>query len=254
MGQIRALIVDDEKHCVETLSFRLAENCPDVEVVGDCQTIATASEAVSRLKPDLLFLDINLPDGTGFSLLDKLSGYSFQVIFTTAYDEFAIKAFKFNALDYLLKPVGDEELRLAVERYKLRAPRPDTYSELRLMLEELKKSREGIHKIALPTAHGHVFVLLDDIVRLQADSNYTLFFLKDSTKLTVAKTLKEYEDLLSDLSFFRIHNSDIVNLDYVKEYNKGKGGTVVLTDGTELEVSVRRKPQFSEKLSKHFKY
>ena len=253
MTPIRALIIDDEQHCVESLSFRLSENCPHVKIIGDCQTVASGAEAIIRLQPDLIFLDINLPDGSGFSLLDKIAPASVHVIFTTAYDAFAIKAFKFNAVDYLLKPVGDDDIRTAVDRYKHRTLARD-YAGLRNVLEAVRKTGEGINKIALPTAHGHVFVSLNDIIRLQADSNYTIFFLKDGSKITVAKTLKEYDDLLSDLPFFRIHNSDIINLAFVKEYNKGKGGTVVLNDGTELEVSVRRKPLFSEKLSSLLKF
>lgn len=254
MSHISALIIDDEKYCVDALTYRLTGNCPDVKIVGNCQTIASGIDAIQSLRPDVLFLDINLPDGNGFSLLDKIKSPEFQVIFTTAYDQYAIKAFKFNALDYLLKPIGDEEILEAMARFRNRVSDFNARNQVLSILEEVRRNGAGLNKIALPTSHGHVFVMLNDIVRLQSDSNYTTFFMKDKTKHVVSKTLKEYEDLLGDLQFVRIHNSDIVNLAFVKEFLKGKGGTVLLEDGTELEVAVRRKAAFTEKVSKLLRF
>ncbi|MEP6736514.1 MAG: LytTR family DNA-binding domain-containing protein [Chryseolinea sp.] len=254
MSHISALIIDDEKYCVDALTYRLTENCPDVKIVGNCQTIASGIDAIQNLRPDLLFLDINLPDGNGFTLLDKIKTPDLQVIFTTAYDQYAIKAFKFNALDYLLKPIGEKDILDAMSRFRLRVSDVSARSHVLSILDEVRRNGAGINKIALPTAHGHVFVLLNDIVRLHSDSNYTTFFMKDKTKYVVSKTLKEYEALLGDLQFVRIHNSDIVNLAFVKESCKGKGGTLLLQDGTELEVAVRRKAAFTEKVSKLLRF
>jgi len=243
---LKALIVDDEPKARENLQILLHDFVEGVTVVGLCENIAEATEAVRLHSPDVVFLDIQLQRETGFDLLTKLKEINFEVIFTTAYTEYAIKAFKFSAIDYLLKPIDIEELRKAVGRVEKRVSNNMT-GRLTQLVQNLKQGSNENYKIALPTLEGLVFVKISDILYCEASSNYTQIFTADE-KYLVSKTLKEYDDLLSDHNFFRIHNSYLININSIKKYVKGEGGYVVLNNDTSLDVSKRKKEAFLNKI------
>lgn len=245
---IKAIIIDDEAFCIESLMYKLTESCPDVQVIATCRNASEGIPALQELQPDLVFLDINLPDLDGFRLLEQLPSINFQVVFTTAYNEYAVKAFKVNALDYLLKPVDEDDLVQAVDRFRQRMRQDNGIQQLQQLLQTLQLNRDH-NRIALPTARGQLFIAVNDIVRLESESNYTRFYLSDKSNVLVSRTLKDYEILLSPHNFVRVHNSSIINLLHVKEYYKGKGGTVMMDDGMEIEISVRRKQLLLEKLA-----
>ena len=243
---LKALIVDDEPKARENLQILLHDFVEGVEVVGLCENIAEATEAVRLHAPDVVFLDIQLQRETGFDLLTKLKEINFEVIFTTAYTEYAIKAFKFSAIDYLLKPIDIEELKKAVARVEKRVSNNMT-GRLTQLVQNLKQGSNENYKIALPTLDGLVFVKISDILYCEASSNYTQIFTAEE-KYLVSKTLKEYDDLLSDHNFFRIHNSYLININSIKKYVKGEGGYVVLNNDTSLDVSKRKKEAFLNKI------
>jgi two-component system, LytTR family, response regulator len=242
-NQMKAIIVDDEKTSCETLKVLLHDFCESVSVVATCQTITDAVKAIGKHKPDVVFLDINMKGENGFDLLEKIKPINFEIVFATAYSEYAIKAFKFSAIDYLLKPIDIEELKSAVSKV---AKRKEVGANDRfdLLLQNLKPANEKNYKLALPSATGLIFVKIADIIYCEADSNYTTFFLQNEKKIIVSHTLKHYEELLSPHRFFRIHHSYLVNLDFIKQYIRGDGGQVILQDDTALEVAKRRKEEF----------
>jgi len=243
---LKALIVDDEPKARENLQILLHDFVEGVAVVGLCENIAEATEAVRLHSPDVVFLDIQLQRETGLDLLTKLKEINFEVIFTTAYTEYAIKAFKFSAIDYLLKPIDIEELRKAVGRVEKRVSNNMT-GRLTQLVQNLKQGSNENYKIALPTLDGLVFVKISDILYCEASSNYTQIFTAEE-KYLVSKTLKEYDDLLSDHNFFRIHNSYLININSIKKYVKGEGGYVVLNNDTSLDVSKRKKEAFLNRI------
>ncbi len=203
---INCIIVDDEPKSRESLKILLEDFCQNVGVKALCQDVAEAVEAIQTHKPDVVFLDIHLQRETGFDLLTRLNDVNFEVIFTTAYSEYAIKAFKFSAIDYLLKPIDIEELKRALAKVEKRMS--DTISDrLKQLIQNLKAPSTENYKLALPTSDGLVFVKVNDILYCEASSNYTLIFTFDGKKHVVSRTLKEYEDMLSEHNFFRIHNS-----------------------------------------------
>jgi two-component system, LytTR family, response regulator len=242
---IQVVIVDDEAHCVNRLTELLARHHADeIEMLGSFSTVEDGVKAIERLKPGLIFLDVQIHDKTGFDLLKELGKADFDVVFTTAFEKFAVQAFKFSALDYLLKPVDSEELAAAVSKFKAKQSMNETSAKLDILFHNLKTLQSGTKKICVPVATGFTFIEVAEIVRCESEINYTTLFLKDKKKLVVAKTLKEFEEMLSELNFFRVHNSHLINLNYIKSYNKGKGGFVTLTDNSEIEVSTRRKEDF----------
>jgi two-component system LytT family response regulator len=213
-----------------------------------CQNVAEGIEAINRLKPDVVFLDIQMQRETGFDLLTRLKQIDFELIFTTAYSEYAIKAFKFSAIDYLLKPIDVPELQAAIE--KVSKKRENNISaRIEHLIHNLKPASSQKFKIALPSSDGLVFVKVEEILYCEAESNYTQIHLVNGAKHLVSRTLKEYEDLLSDQDFFRIHNSYIINLNLIKNYVRGEGGYVVMTNGKSLDVSKRKKESFLSRLN-----
>jgi len=245
---IKAIIIDDERHCINRLENILTEHYSnEVELTGSFEAVEEGLEAIKKLKPQLVFLDVEIHDKTGFDLLKQIPEIDFEVIFTTAYDKYAVQAFKFSAIDYLLKPVDADELQQALDKLKVKFSRNEMSQKLDALFHNLKNIK-GSKKICVPVLTGLIFVNVDDIVRCESNVNYTTLFTKDKQKILVAKTLKEFEELLGDYNFFRVHNSHLINLDYIKSYNKGKGGTVSMTDGSEIEVSTRRKEEFLKKL------
>lgn len=244
---INAVIIDDEQDAREDLLYLLQKHCPQVKVTGQADSVESGIPVIDRLNPDLLFLDIHMASGTGFDLLSRLSNITFEVIFVTAYDEYAIKAFKFSALDYLLKPVRTEELIHAVTR--LETKNRGNASERVKLLSNHSKNNKTFTEIALPSSNGIEIIHVQDIIRCEAQINYTNFILKNGRRIIVARTLKEYEELLTPCNFIRIHKSHLINMNHVKRYIRSDGGAVVMADGAELELSRRKKEAFLEKLN-----
>jgi two-component system, LytTR family, response regulator len=236
---IRAVIIDDEINCRQTLLALLKKYCQNVEVVAEAANISEGLKIISENSPDLVFLDVQMTDGTGFDLLERSVNVKFKTIFVTAHDTYAIRAFKFSATDYLLKPVEADELVAAVNKIDS----GNKFDEINLKLEALISNRTNVEKIALPALDGIRLIKINEIIRCESDSNYTSFFLSSKNKIVVTRTLKEYEELLTPHGFFRIHQSHLVNLSHVSRYVKGEGGSVILDDGSEVEVARRRKEE-----------
>lgn len=244
---IRAIIVDDELKSRESLKTLIEDFCQNVVVGATCQNIAEAVTAIDRLKPDLVFLDIQLQRETGFDLLTRYKDFEFEVIFTTAHSEYAIKAFKFSAIDYLLKPIDINELRQALQNAEKRKNNSIT-ARLQQLLQNISSGNVENYKLALPTSDGLVFVKTNDILYCEASSNYTQITLSQGKKYLVSRTLKEYDDLLSGQNFFRIHHSYLINLDAIIKYVRGDGGYVIMNDNRSLDVSKRRKEGFLSRI------
>ena len=237
---MKAIIVDDEAKSRNTLITSLNRYTPQVEIVADAASVVEALKKIKEHQPDLLFLDVQLPDGSGFDILELLPNLNFKIIFVSAYDKYAIDAFKFSAIDYLLKPVEPELLIKAVEK----SAKEGKLESLEGKLNVLLSNRKQIEKIALPSTNGLELVKVEEIVYCQADSNYTIFHLQNKQQIMVSRSLKEYDEILSPLGFFRIHQSYLIKLSFVKKYIKGEGGSVILENGKELDVSRRRKEGF----------
>ncbi len=243
---IRAVIIDDEQESRNAVLNILNNFCDNVIVVGEGDSVAQGVKIISEEKPDVIFLDIQMPDGTGFDLLEKTKGLKYKVIFVTAYDQFALKAIKFSALDYILKPVDPQQLIESVNRIKEPGYDVETITH---KIQTLLRNKNGFERITLPTFEGYRFINIKDIVRCEADNNYTNFFLNSGEKILVTKTLKEYDETLSGLDFVRVHQSHLVNIKFVDRYIKGDGGTIVMADGSEVDVSRRRKEEFLKKMT-----
>ncbi len=237
---IKAVIIDDENNARIALKNLLTTNCSQIQVVGEGDCVKKGIEVIQSQKPDVVFLDVQMPDGTGFDLLEQLHEISFRIIFASAYDKFAIQAFKFSALDYLLKPVEAEKLAEACAKIT----ENDRLGELNKKLQVLLSNKNSFEKIALPTLDGILFVKFKEIVRCESENNYTNFFLSNGKKILVSKTLKDYDEMLTPFNFFRIHKSHLINLTFLARYKKGEGGSVIMEDGAEIEVSRRRKDEF----------
>ena len=250
---IRAIIVEDEKNSQELLKDLIEQYCEGVEVVAIAGSVASALRAIEDHKPDLVFQDIELPDGDGFQVLEQASPLDFDVICTTAYDQYAMRAFKFAATDYLLKPVDIEELAAAVKRvvdkHSEGNPTPPDHNNLSALLQNIRNIQQPFRRIVLPTSNGFTVVDPKDIIRCESDRNYTFIFLNDGRKILVSRTIKEYDEMLEDYNFFRIHQSHLINLHYLKNYTRGRGGYVELTNGTTLDVSARRKSEFLKRMA-----
>jgi two-component system, LytTR family, response regulator len=245
---IKAILVDDEIHGLDTLSILLAEFCPEVQVIDRCSSAKKALESISKTKPDLVFLDIEMPIMNGFELLEQFEEIPFSVIFTTSYDQYAIKAIRFSALDYLLKPVDPKELIAAIHKVKKKKNPPST-EQLQMLMDQLKHREGPLTRIAIPTTEGFELIPAEEVIRCEADDNYTYLFLKNTTRIIASRTLKEMEEQLREFpAFIRVHHSYIVNLNEVVKYVRGEGGYLVMTDGSTVNVSRSRK----EALMKHF--
>jgi two-component system, LytTR family, response regulator len=250
---IQAIIIDDEQHCIHRLTELLAKHhAHEIELMATFSTVEEGLKAMELLKPRLLFLDVQIHDKTGFDLLKKLGRADFDVIFTTAYEKFAVQAFKFSALDYLLKPVDADDLAAALAKFREKVTKNETAARLDILFHNLKAIQGGTKKICVPVAAGFTFLEVAEIVRCESEINYTTIYLRDKKKLMVAKTLKEFEEMLSEYNFFRVHNSHLINLAYIKSYNRGKGGFVTLADNSHVEVSTRRKDDFMKAIERNF--
>lgn len=247
---IRAIVVDDELKGQKNLEFFLSSYCPQVEIVGIAGNAKDAFKLINDQKPNLLFLDIEMPQENGFQLLEKFDDINFEIIFTTAYDQYAIQAIKYAALDYILKPIDVDELEEAVKKVEKKFTKNDNHSEV-FMNDQIKALLNNIEekqtkKIAIPVAEGLELIEIDSIIRCQSSSNYTHIFLNNKKRITVPKTLSDIEKQLPENIFIRSHKSHLVNKNYVTKYIKNDGSYLVLEDETSVEVS-RRKRQEIEK-------
>jgi two-component system LytT family response regulator len=237
---IRTLLIDDEAHNHRELSRVLSETCPQIHILGQAYSAAEAKLLYEQHTPDLLFLDIEMPGGNGFQFLESIQPVRAEVIFVTAYDKYAIQAIKFAALDYLLKPVNPTELKVAVERAQQKIQARWGNQQLQALLDNLRNPQQQ-PKIALPASDRVDFVEPDQIIRCQSDNTYTHVFLEDGSKLLISKTLREFTTLLAEYGFLRTHQSHLVNRKYVRSLLKRDGDVLLLTDGTEVPVSLRQK-------------
>ena len=243
---IRAIIVDDELNSREILKLMLERYCPQVEVISMSDGFEDAIRDINMFKPDVIFLDIQMPDGSGFKLLEQFEEIDFFVIFTTAYEEYALKAFKYNAIDYILKPIVAKDLSDAVEKVSKNLSSKDfNIQSIKSILKDLKQQKKS-KKIVLSTAEGMHIIDTENIIRCESDDYYTKFFFVDGTTMLISKTLKEHEELLSDSDFFRPHKSHLINLKYVKSYIKTDGGSLIMNDGKEIPVSRRKREKILE--------
>jgi two-component system, LytTR family, response regulator len=238
---MRCIIIDDEKHCIKTLTNLLETNFPEVEILASCFESEKAYDLILQQKPDFIFLDIEMPFLNGFDLLSKFDRIDFEVIFTTAYDSYAIKAIKFSALDYLLKPIGREDLAFTMEKIKRKE---NPFSKAQLQLAKAVHNKQMPETIALPTMEGLTFAPVNDIIYCTADGSYTRMYMMDKTEILLSKTLGDVEELIGEYHFFRIHHSTLVNLKQVKKYIRGEGGEVIMSNGKNLVVARTRKTDF----------
>ncbi|MEM9076371.1 MAG: LytTR family DNA-binding domain-containing protein [Bacteroidota bacterium] len=249
MDKLSAIIVDDEQHCIDRLLKLLEEHSEVLHVIGTRGSVEEAQKFIESENPDIVFLDVHLNDKTGFDVLTQLKEVNFEVVFTTAFDNYAIRAFKFSALDYLLKPLDPKDLKASIERTIAHNKLKTTSQRVETLLYNLCKNIHQDKRLAVPTLEGLIMIDIKNIVYLQSDANYTHIHILPSKKITAPKTLKYFEDVLDEHLFFRIHKSHLVNLSFINSYLKGKGGYVVLSDGTKLEVAVRRKEELLKKLN-----
>jgi two-component system, LytTR family, response regulator len=244
---IQAIIIDDEPYCCDILEMMIGKFCPELIVSAVFHNGADALAWLSVNHTQLVFLDIEMPHMNGFEFLEKLNQIHFGLIFTTSYDQYAIKAIRFSALDYLLKPIDREELISAVQRVSSTLRYPSEH-QLELLLQKITAPKSSVKRIAIPTLDGLQMVEMDLIISCASDSNYTHFFLKNSKKLTASRTMKDVEELLSEYSFVRVHNSYLVNLNEIHKYVRGEGGYLVMSDGSHIDVSRTRKDVLLQKL------
>ena len=238
---IKAILIDDEVHCVETLSLLLSEYCPDVEIMERCKSAKEGLVAVKKHNPALIFLDIEMPAMNGFEFLEQFTEIPFAVIFTTSYDQYAIKAIRFSALDYLLKPIDPNELVSAIKKVQEQRHLP-LAEQFQMLLKQVNGKNSSFNKIAVPTSEGFELLPADQVIYCEANDNYTHLFLKNKSRIIACRTLKEMEEQLVDFNFFvRVHHSYMVNLNEVTKYIRGEGGYLVMSEGSTVNVSRSRK-------------
>ncbi|MGI9551487.1 MAG: LytR/AlgR family response regulator transcription factor [Aurantibacter sp.] len=247
---IKAIIIDDEQHGRQSLQRALERCCPEVAILESCESPEIGIEAIQSLHPDLVFLDIQMPNMSGFDLLQKISPIDFEVIFVTSYDQYAIKAIKFSALDYLVKPVDQSDLIHAIHRAKERLQKKKSRHSYQSVLNNIHFKSGKIEKLAIPTLDGIDFFRTDDIIYCHADGSYTILHLSNNQQQLISKNLKDFENLLTSSGFCRVHNSSLINMKHVQKYIKGDGGYVLLTENHKVDISRRRKDVFLGMLDK----
>ena len=248
---IKAVIIDDEKDSIDTLKWKLENYCPDVSVISSFEKPAEGVSYLKKNPVDLLFLDIEMPMLTGFDVLEELGrDISFDIIFITAYDNFGIQAVKFSALDYLLKPVQNKELKEAIDKHLKKSQQKIPSEQIDLLLNNVQAERKGKRgRIALASKESIEFVDPNDIIVCEANSNYTNIYLVEGRKRVISKTLKDFEEMLLQFDFFRPHNSHLINLGRVKEFIRGDGGYLVMENKMKIPVSKNRKEELMQLLS-----
>jgi len=246
---LRAVIVDDEQDAVNFIESIAKEYCPNIEIVGKAHSAIEGIEVITKEKPDLVFLDVEMPHGSGFDLLAGFPEKDFDVIFITAFNHYAIKAIKFSAVDYILKPININEFIEAVKRVEAtRGEKKHRNMNFSALFENLQSSMPS--KLAIPTSNGMEYLNTKEIIRIEADRSYSWFFMKDEKKHLVSRNLKEYQELLSDRNFFRTHNSHLINLEHVKKYIRHEGGYIEMTDGSTVPISRGKKDLFLEHMGR----
>lgn len=246
----KTIIVEDEIMSLEFLKTLVTEFCTEIQIIGTASNVKDAIQLIDTHSPDIVFMDIEMQTGTGFDVLQGIKERNFHVIFTTAFDHYAIKAIKFSAIDYLLKPINLEELQESVTKAVSALSQRQQDSKIQLLIKNLERSGKEGFSISLSTSDGIEYIRLSQIIRLEANGPYTTFFTKNQKKIMVSKNLKEYELLLSDHDFFRIHNSYIINLNEIYRMTKTDGGYVIMSDDAMIAISPRKKEQFLRLMSK----
>ncbi len=247
MKLFNAIVVDDELDAQEVLCLMLRKFCPSVEVIACCDNADDAITAIQQYKPQLVFLDIEMPVKNGFEVLNALKQIDFAIVFTTAYNQFAIKAIKYAAFDYLLKPIDANDLIETIERLSA-SKKSDIHQQIQQLMEQLQPNKT-LNKIALHTKEGLIFIQASEIIRCEAESNYTKIYLSNKQKHTIAKTLKQVEIVLADFQFYRIHHSHLINLSHVEKFVKTEGNYVIMSDGQQIAIARNKKEEFIDKFS-----
>jgi len=247
---IRSIIVDDEHFGRQALKVALETYCPEVKIEVICEGPEQAIEVIPRINPDLVFLDVQMPVMSGFDLLQKVSPVDFEVIFVTAFDQYAIKAIRFSALDYLMKPVDIDDLKSAIERVKERLTQKNSSYQYQSVLNNIQRKGGRIERLAVPTYEGIDFFNTDDIIFCKADGSYTQVVQKNKISIIISRNLKDFESLLSDSGFCRVHHSYLINMRHVLKYIKGEGGYVLMTENHHVDISRRKKEEFLKLLDK----
>lgn len=248
MSKLTTILVEDQPIALEMLQNDITRNHKELDLIGTAKSVVEASKLLRKQEPDILFLDIMLGDGTGFDILEIHPNLTSKIIFITASDEFAIKAFKFAAIDYVLKPYSDDDLANAIEKAKNQI-QPDK-EQLSVLQQSINQPNKRPKKISLHTSDKIVIADLDTIIHCKSDNNYTEFYMQNGQKIVVSKTLKYFADILKEYQFLRVHQSHLVNLQFVKEFIKSDGGYIILTNKKTIPVSVRKKAEVIEVLNK----
>jgi two-component system LytT family response regulator len=246
---LRAIVVDDEPYCCESLITLLEDN-HEVQIIAVCHNGVDALSAIKKNSPDLVFLDVEMPWMNGFEMLEQLPQVNFEIVFTTSYDQYALKAIRYSAIDYLLKPVDNEELQRAIQRVVQRSQKPIA-QQLEILMQKFHHPSTPINKIALPTMEGLQMVPVESIISCESDSNYTILQLKGNKRVIVSRTLKEIEEFLAEHSFIRVHRCYLANLNEIEKYVRGEGGYLVMSDGTSIDVARNKKEVLMKKLLPH---
>ena len=247
---MKAIIVEDELGSVKLLENLLKEFCPQVDLIGSASTVAEAFQMIKKETPDFIFLDIEMQKETGFDLLQKFDQINFEIIFTTAYEQYALKAIKFCALDYLLKPIDVDELKAAVDKVIQRTDKQLINRKFEMLIQNMRSKNSDQFQLALPSMEGINFVKVSEILYLKSDRQYTFFYLKSGEKIMTSKNLGEYEKLLSEHNFIRAHHSSIINLNEVKKYLHSDGGYVLMSNDEQIDISKRKKDDFLKAIYK----
>lgn len=247
---ISAILIDDDINLRNGMKGLLQLYAPQIAIIGEADSVVSGVEAIESLRPQVVFLDIQLNDGTGFDILEKVTSFNgaqkSHIVFITAHEQYAIKAFRFSALDFLLKPVDPDELQKVIQKIKSEIEKNDSSSHIDLLLENIRKKVDNFKRIALSTSDGIHLFDVSDIIRCESEDNYTKFFIKNSKPILISKTLKEYEELLTEHGFERIHQSHLINLNYLKSYIKKEGGYVIMADDSQLPISQRKKERLQD--------
>jgi two-component system LytT family response regulator len=244
---LTAIIVDDEPYCCEVLTTLLEKYCREINIIAVCNSAAEALKIINEQQPALVFLDVEMPKMDGFAMLEKLHTINFDLIFTTSFDQYALKAIRFSAIDYLLKPIDREDLQRAVAKVLQQSHKP-LAQQLELLLQKIHHPATAINKIAMPTIEGLQMIPVDSIISCKSDSNYSVLLLKNKQKIVVSRTLKDIEEILEGHSFARVHHSHLVNLNEINKYIKGEGGYLIMSDGSTVDVSRSKRELLLKKL------
>ncbi len=246
LKKIRTVIIDDKKSVISTLSHILTNYCKNVEIIGTAENVENGVICINETKPDLIFTDIEMPDGTGFDLLNQSQSRNAEIVFITAHNEYAIKAFEFSAIHYILKPFNHEDVVKAVNRFEYIHHERNTGQKIDLLNHNLQKDDK---RIALPTNECIEIIDINSIIYCESVKDYLIFYLNNKKEVTITKSISSYEKLLSGFGFYRIHHSYLVNMKHIKRYTRGRGGYVLMSNGAKLDVSARRKQAFLMELN-----